>query len=136
MKSKTRPPSMRRLIDPPAARHHPLIVSIILVLTLIATPVHSQDSPITVIVNSTDISTDEVVVLTVTIVADSPEQPRPILPDLDGLAVVDLDLATDVRMIKNTIQTEVTYTYLLQPLRVGDQHVLLLGVRRQTHIPG
>ncbi len=92
---------------------------LILLLILLPPPVRGQDSPITASVNLTELSTDELVVLTVTVVDDSPQQPRPILPRLDGLAVIDLDISTEVSLVNGQIQTEVTYTYLLQPRRTG-----------------
>ena len=64
---------------------------LILILTFFVLPAtsYSQDSPISVAVNDTHYSTDELVVLSVTVIDDSPQQPRPILPPLDGLAVFD-----------------------------------------------
>lgn len=82
-------------------------------------PVSSQQTPITAGVNRTVIAGDELVVLTVTVVDDSAQQPRPILPRLDGMAVVDLDIATDVNLVNGQIHTEVIYTYQLQPRRTG-----------------
>lgn len=79
----------------------------------------AQDSPITAWVNSNSVSSDELVVLTVKVVDDSAQQPRPLLPRLDGLAVVDLDIATDVDLVNSQIRTEVIYTYRLQPRRTG-----------------
>jgi hypothetical protein len=94
---------------------------LILILTFFVLPAtsYSQDSPISVAVNDTHYSTDELVVLSVTVIDDSPQQPRPILPPLDGLAVTDFDIATTVNMVQGQIQTQVIYTYNLQPLRTG-----------------
>jgi len=78
-----------------------------------------QNQPISAWVNTTTVSTDELVVLTVKVIDDSAQQPRPLLPRLDGLAVVDLDIATDVDLVDGQIQTEVIYTYRLQPRRTG-----------------
>jgi len=91
----------------------------ILLLGLFPAAVKGQDSPITAWVNSSTLSTDELVVLTVKVVDDSAQQPRPLLPRLDGLAVVDLDIATDVDLVNGEIHTEVIYTYRLQPRRTG-----------------
>jgi hypothetical protein len=90
-----------------------------LLLGLFPAAVKGQDSPITAWVNSSTLSTDELVVLTVKVVDDSAQQPRPLLPRLDGLAVVDLDIATDVDLVNGEIHTEVIYTYRLQPRRTG-----------------
>lgn len=95
-----------------------LLLSLSLSLSLSA-PAHSQESPITASVNRTHFSTDELVILTVSVTDDSALQPRPILPQLDGLVVVDMDLATDVSVVNGQIHTEVHYTYRLQPRRTG-----------------
>lgn len=98
-----------------------LVFSLALILTLILLPqsAYSQESPITASVNKTDLPTDELVILTVIVVDDSAQQPRPILPRLDGLAVIDLDISTNVSVIDSKIHTEVTYVYRLQPRRTG-----------------
>jgi hypothetical protein len=96
-----------------------LSLSLLMALSLIPLPASSQDSPIEANVNQTHFTTDELVILTVTVVDDSALQPRPILPRLDGLAVIDLDIATDVSLVNGKIHTEVTYTYRLQPRRTG-----------------
>jgi hypothetical protein len=97
------------------------ILTLIVALTLALLPRHasSQGSPITVSVSSNQLSTDEVLALTVTLVVDSPLQPQPILPSLDGLSVVNFDIATDVRSVQGNLQTEVVYTYFFQPRRTG-----------------
>jgi hypothetical protein len=52
-------------------------------------------------------------------VDDSAQQPRPILPELDGLAVVDLAIGTNMSLVNGKIRIEVVYTYKLQPRRSG-----------------
>jgi|GEM_PF-961815 len=79
----------------------------------------AQTQPIQAGVNKTMLSAGEQVELTVVVVDDSAQQPRPILPRLDGLAVIDLDIATDVNLANGQINSEVTYTYRLQPRRTG-----------------
>ena len=98
---------------------YPKIVAAIVALLLLSQTVYGQNAPITAWVNTTTVSTDELVVLTVKVLDDSAQQPRPLLPRLDGLAVVDLDIATDVDLVDGQIQTEVIYTYRLQPRRTG-----------------
>jgi len=97
------------------------MLGLLLVLSLIASPpyVYGQDSPILASLNASEFTTDDLVILTVSVVDDSPQQPRPILPPLDGLAVIDFDIATNVSMVHGKIQTEVVYTYQLQPRRTG-----------------
>ncbi|MEW5956141.1 MAG: BatD family protein [Chloroflexota bacterium] len=96
-----------------------VLLAIAVLLMLWPRSAGGQEPPITASVNTTAIATDELVVLTVIVVDDSAQQPRPLLPRLDGLAVVDLDIATDVDLVNNQIQTRVVYTYRLQPRRTG-----------------
>jgi hypothetical protein len=95
------------------------VLTFVLLFFALPPDAYTQNSPITVTVNNTHYSTDELVTLTVAVVDDSPEQPRPILPPLDGLAVIDFDIATNVSLVGGQIQTEVIYTYELQPRRTG-----------------
>jgi len=93
------------------------------VLLIMLWPQHAagQDLPITARVDKANFFTNELVTLTVTVIDDSAQQPRPVLPRVDGLAVIDLDISTtvDIDNINGKIVTEVTYTYLLQPRRTG-----------------
>ncbi|MCQ3972614.1 MAG: hypothetical protein DPW09_04100 [Anaerolineae bacterium] len=114
----------RKGLSPPSRRRTTVYPLLLLFLSLslslsLFSPAYSQESPITASVNHTHFSTDELVILTVSVTDDSALQPRPILPQLDGLVVVDMDLATDVSLVNGKIQTEVHYTYRLQPRRTG-----------------
>ncbi len=97
-----------------------LTLIFILMVMLLPQPAWGQEvTPIEATVNTKAVTTDELVILTVVVADDSPQQPRPILPRLDGMAVIDLDISTDVSMSNGQIHTQVTYTYLLQPRRTG-----------------
>lgn len=96
-----------------------LCLTLLFVFCLLPPDVDAQQPPITTAINSTHFTTDELVILTVTVVDDSALQPRPILPRLDGLAVIDLDITTDVSLVNGKVHTEVIYTYRLQPRRTG-----------------
>ncbi|HMR68098.1 MAG TPA: BatD family protein, partial [Anaerolineae bacterium] len=111
------------------SRSIPRLVFLFLLFGLIPTLVYAQDSPVTVSVNSSEVSTDDLVYLTVTAVNDSPRQPRPILPPLDGLSVIDLDIATNVTLVRGQIQTQVVYTYELQPRRTGTLTIPAIPVK-------
>ena len=95
------------------------VLVLLLYITVFPHLVYGQDFPVSVSVNGTEFSTDDVVILTVTAINDSPRQPRPILPPLDGLSVIDLNIATNVSLVRGEIQAEVVYTYQLQPRRTG-----------------
>ncbi len=84
------------------------------------TNIYSQDSPIKATINHKHYTTDDLVILSVTVINDgSPQQLQPILPPLKGLAVINFDIVTNVREISGRIQTESVYTYQLQPRRTG-----------------
>lgn len=111
-----------------AVRHRPkkltnwlwfALVLLLLWLGPVSPLARAQDTSITANVNKTDLSTDELVILTITVINDSPQQPRPLLTRLDGLAVVDLNLETKVTDVNGTLFTEVVFTYRLQPRRTG-----------------
>lgn len=97
------------------------LVAVMIVPLLVSPPTAAgQSEPITVSVNRINFSTDELIILTVKVVDEnSPQQPRPVLPSLDGLAVVDLDISTDMSVVAGKIRTQVIYTYRLQPRRTG-----------------
>ena len=69
-----------------------LLISLLILLSW-PQAVAGQETPITVSVNRDQLSTDELVTLTVIVVDNSAQQPHPILPEMDGLAVVDLTQA-------------------------------------------
>ena len=107
------------------------LLSLIFALILLTLPqnTYGQGSPIKVSVNRTHYTTDELIILTVIVSDDSPQQPRPILPPSDGLAVVDLDISTNVTTVQGKIHTEVTYTYRLQPRRTGSLIIPSVAVK-------
>ncbi len=92
-------------------------------------PAAAQEQPIRASVDKTTLSAGELVELTVVVVDDSAQQPRPILPRLDGLAVIDLDIVTDVNLVNGQIHTVVTYTYRLQPRRTGSLTIPPVAVK-------
>jgi len=95
-----------------------------------------QDLPITASVDRTNFFTDELITLTVTVIDDSAQQPRPVLPRLDGLAVIDLDISTEVDIDNSNgkIVTKVIYVYLLQPRRTGLLTIPPVSVRIDEEI--
>ena len=116
---KTNPLNQRNIVNPYNLGYITCLISL-LILAIWPQPAYGQTSPIIASVNHTHYTTDELVILTVTVVDNSPQQPRPILPPLDGLAVIEFDIATSVSSVNGQIQTEVVYTYELQPRRTGE----------------
>jgi hypothetical protein len=109
---------------------------IVFLLILLPQNVMGQDLPISASVEKANFLTDELITLTVTVIDDSAQQPRPVLPRLDGLAVIDLDISTEVDIdnITGKIATEVTYVYLLQPRRTGLLTIPPVSVRIDEEI--
>ncbi len=107
-----------------------IIISFLIFITFVPQPAFSQIEPITANLNRENYSTDDLVILTVTVINDdSPQQLRPILPNLSGLAVINFDIATNVRNINGRIQTESIYTYQLQPRRTGEITIPPIAVK-------
>ncbi len=92
---------------------------IFLLMAIVPATAYSQNTSISATLNKTNFLVDEPVILTVTVVDDSAQQPRPILPRLDGLAIIDLDISTNVEINQSHFSTEVIYIYTLQPRRTG-----------------
>ena len=71
-------------------------------------------------VDRTSLSTDESLVLTVTINAASGRPSQPVLPPMAGLQIVGQSSGTSIQIINGDITTQMTYQYRLQPTQAGD----------------
>ena len=98
------------------------ISGIIAILILIVgfVPTFAQGSPIIATVDRNSLSTDESLVLTVTISTDTGSPERPSLPDLTGFNIVGTSSGTQMSIINGTVSSSATYQYRLQPIEVGD----------------
>lgn len=94
----------------------------LLLITLllgIFTTAQAQDAPITAEVSATETSTDEFVILTVTLSGTSAlSEPR--LPLLDGFQVEGSGRSSQTSIINGVVSTSATYTYRLRPLEAGE----------------
>ncbi len=125
---------VRRLFPSLGVIRYGLKLMVILLFLALPRNAQGQTGSITASVNKSQFTTDELIILTVRIVDDSAQQPRPLLPRLDGLAVVDLGLATSVDTINGKIYTEVVYTYHLQPRRTGSLTIPPIAVEMDGQI--
>ncbi len=71
-------------------------------------------------VDRTNLSTDESLVMTVTINAASGRPSQPVLPPMAGLQIVGQSSGTSIQIVNGDITTQMTYQYRLQPTQAGD----------------
>ena len=71
-------------------------------------------------VDRTSLSTDETLVLTITIDAANGRPTQPALPPLAGFAIVGQSSGTSIQIINGDMTTQMTYQYRLQPTQAGD----------------
>lgn len=104
-------------------------------LLFLTTPAQAQD---TVIVEAeadrTVLTTDERMVLTITVQGGQPDSP-PILPPLQAARVVGQQSATQITSVGGTITAVAAYRYTLQPLQVGEFRIdpISVVVNGQTY---
>jgi len=95
-------------------------LTIITLAILSATPILAQGQPITASVDRTRLTTDDTLVLTVSVNADTPSPPNPSLPALNGFAVVGSSSSSQISIINGTMSAQVIYSYRLQPFEAGN----------------
>lgn len=96
----------------------PLIGIILLLLAVIPRPAQGQ-SPLTATVDRTTLSTDDTVLLTVTVNAEGANIASPTLPDLPNFNIVGSSQSSQISIINGSISTQMIYSYRLQPLETG-----------------
>lgn len=96
----------------------PLTVMALLILSV--TPMLAQGQPITASVDRTQLTTDDTLVLTVSVNADTFNPPSPLLPALNGLAIVGSSSSSQISIINGTMSAQVVYSYRLQPFEAGE----------------
>ena len=78
-------------------------------------------SPVWAEVDRTELSTDEMLTLTVTLeTASILDVPTPSLPDLQGFQVVGSSASTQIGIVNADIRIQAAYVYRLQPYQAGD----------------
>lgn len=97
------------------------IILAVLVLPLVGTGAVQAQSPIYVEVDRTTLSTDETLLLMVTLNSASIlNAPRPALPPLQGLSIVGSSSSSQISIVNSDITSLVVYRYQLQPYEIGD----------------
>ncbi len=93
------------------------IISILLI-GLLALPAGAQ-SPVTVNVDRTSLSTDEVLTLQVIVNSDAGQPSQPVLPPLDGFELLGSSSGTQISIVNGDMSTQVIYSYSLHPTQKG-----------------
>lgn len=99
-----------------------LSMTAIIALLLVATvqPLFAQtQGPITSSVDRTDLTTDEMLTLSIAVTSAGRSQAQPQLPDLDGFNIVGQNSSTNISVVNGEMSTSMVYSYRLQPYRTG-----------------
>jgi hypothetical protein len=102
-----------------------LVITMITVLLigLFALPAGAQ-SPLTAEVDRTQLSTDEALLLTVTVDTSAGQPSRPVLTTLDGFQMAGSSSGTQLSIVNGNMRSAATYRYTLRPLQAGQ---LIIG---------
>ncbi|MFO7680648.1 MAG: BatD family protein, partial [Chloroflexota bacterium] len=92
----------------------------IIALFVLALPSFAQDSPITAVIDRSELSTDESLVLTITVAGLGSNISEPEIPYLDGLNIVDSGRSSQISIVNGNTSSSTLYQYRLQPARPGD----------------
>lgn len=111
-------------------KHKALISSIIAIFVLIVGfgSVLAQGSPITAVTDRTTLSTDESLILTVTINTATGSPGQPSLPSMNGFQITGTSSGTQISIINNQMTSSATYQYRLQPIEAGTLVIEPIGV--------
>jgi len=97
-----------------------MIVSAIL-LSLFTLPVYAQSQKIVKAeVDRNEITSDEYLILSVTINTNSGSAPEPLLPSLDGFDVVGTSTSTQMSIVNGAMSSEKVFLYTLRPRAAGE----------------
>ena len=90
----------------------------LLILSVMALPALGQ-SPVTAEVDRNFLSTDDALVLTVTIDTGAGDAARPTLPTMNDFQILGSSSGTQITVVNGDMTVQETYSYSLRPLREG-----------------
>lgn len=91
------------------------------ILALGVAPSYAQSSElVTAQVDRNNVTTDESLVLTVSVDSAAGDPAQPALPPLDGFSVLGSSRGTQMSLINGNLSMQTTYQYRLQPTQTGD----------------
>lgn len=79
----------------------------------------AQPAPVTAELDRTTATTDDIVVLTVTVRSDDINPPVPEVPPFDGFEILGSGSSRQIEIVNGAVQSQAVYTYQLRPLRLG-----------------
>jgi hypothetical protein len=100
----------------------------VIALMFVAVPSFAQTSPIQAEVDRTNLTTDESLVLTITVQGLGSNVSEPEIPYLDGLNIVGSSISSQISIINSNTSTSKVYQFRLQPARPGDVTIAPINV--------
>ncbi len=100
----------------------------VIALMIVAVPSFAQESPIQAEVDRTNLTTDESLVLTITVQGLGNNVSEPEIPYLDGLNIVGSSTSSQISIINGNTSTSRVYQFRLQPARPGDVTIAPINV--------
>ena len=97
-----------------------IAIIIVLVLGLVTIPAYAQsDDTVTVQVDRYQLSTDEVLTLTLSVDEAAGNAGQPVLPAMSDFTVIGSSKASQISIINGDMKMEAVYTYQLRPSQAG-----------------
>ncbi len=90
-----------------------------LLLGLGALPAFAQTPTATATVDRSSLSTDETLILTITVDTGQDQQVQPRLPSLDGFRILSSSSGRQLTQVNGATSAQSTFQFVLQPLRAG-----------------
>lgn len=106
----------------------------IIALLIVAVPSFAQTNPIEATVDRNSLTTDESLVLTITVQGLGSNVSEPEIPYLDGLNIVGSSTSSQISIINGKTSSSKVYQFRLQPVRPGDVVIdpILVNIDGQT----
>ncbi|KPK10232.1 MAG: hypothetical protein AMJ56_08560 [Anaerolineae bacterium SG8_19] len=102
-------------------KHFLIPATLIILFILSVAPSYAQaNGVIPATVDRRQLSTDETLMLAVTLNANVSNPPSPTLPSLDGFNIVGSGSSSQISIVNGAISSQLTYNYRLQPYATGD----------------
>ncbi|MDX1417419.1 MAG: BatD family protein, partial [Candidatus Promineifilaceae bacterium] len=107
-----------------------IIIIITAILGLFALPALAQaQAPVTATADRSQLTTDEALVLTITIDSSAGRASQPTLPVLDGFQVESSSSSTQISIVNGNMTRSVNYMYTLRPTRAGQLTINPISVQ-------
>jgi hypothetical protein len=95
-------------------------LALLVLLFMAVVPGYAQGSgPVTIEVDRTSLTTDDLLTLTITVSADLINTPEPTLPNLLGFNLLGSNTSSQISIINGAMSTQTVYRYQLQPVETG-----------------